>query len=1244
MSVSKPIESIARKGKSDTSIRLCLHTTGDHNGNACPTSSSSSSPSLCFGESSLESLCSRNSISSGCIDSPQDYDMFEITVAASLLTGTKQIVEDAISNWQQEGKKKLDKNKDAGIERIQTEYELSESNDNSVSVYLDASAGGHQETRNDNDDLALSLSLICDTVDHVNNSNNRSKNRHGSSTPDSEATEILPDDDTVDDEALYFSISSDVDLRRTSATYTNSSNPSLFSSDSSSPMPDQLRVTQIMSDESSEGVLEELQMTCHRDPHCKSEDISDTTHRLSVTPSVINLVQDTKDIAHLLNCTEKFVVVPTRSSRLKLKPDVTVPLAEVPKMSLKEENKIYKVDLKNIKAKVGSRPAQSAPKQTGQSISVSEIGRKVAPRKEEAKGFYESQRPRPSVGTVKVALVLKPIRGQSTLTKSNQNAAACDSKKSKRQTVAFSGTPSRCTSNLHKEKTKDQHWVSPRKVVQEITDKCLIKLDSKHLSAIPCEECLEDYWEGSDEALLTLANMDKPRNHTQKVSKLGPTVRPPRKKGLVPPPGTGPPGPESLRHRQSHTNGPNLKEVSQSAGDGSPLRVKHLQNQSHGVSKPHTVLEQTASPTAPGSSNFNSKSTVSHQPASGLCGRPVLNPASKLPVKGLSSNLIFNENSGPTSRGSLKSSCSGIKSDERASKNPSLGSQSGKTLAGPASSFETVSYFNSPCLTDVPKSPVIRSKAASLQSRSTNTGLKAPSVSNHNLAKIATANQIPKIPSTVTQVLTKQAPHSLQRRGSARLNGLNGTVDKNKPRDVHARSANNRSSSPAPALAAGNKQQNPSRAQAPNGVYASAPVTTVPAVPVSVSTNSGTIGPPAPTLKGKTSTRSSPKHGTRLQSAPKPGVVAAKHNQGKEPAEKKNQASQLWKLLSQANKKVEVLATVIQHLFNEREKALKQKNDLSLELAKLKDELVASSQCCDRLHKEKEEAHISSEETLKGLDKQHKEELVQLEERLRNFYQTEWDKVHQAYQEEADKCRMLMEQQVEEMRTREEAERKNQEASHNQLVESLKEQHETSLQELKRIQEIDLQNLDKTLKETETTLSEKISELTGENAALNEKLKAEEERRQLSDKNLKDSHTLYLEQELESLKVVLEMKNNQLHQKEKKLMELDKMVETNVKLEECLKKVQQENEDYKARMDKHAALSRQLSSEQAILQQTLQKESKVNKRLSMENEELLWKLHNGDLMGSPRRLSPTSPFGSPRNSASFPAAAPLSPR
>lgn len=40
----------------------------------------------------------------------------------------------------------------------------------------------------------------------------------------------------------------------------------------------------------------------------------------------------------------------------------------------------------------------------------------------------------------------------------------------------------------------------------------------------------------------------------------------------------------------------------------------------------------------------------------------------------------------------------------------------------------------------------------------------------------------------------------------------------------------------------------------------------------------------------------------------------------------------------------------------------------------------------------------------------------------------------------------------------------------------------------------------------------------------------------------KDPHTLYLEQELQSLKVVLDIKNTQVHQQEKKLMEIDKLV------------------------------------------------------------------------------------------------------
>lgn len=87
-----------------------------------------------------------------------------------------------------------------------------------------------------------------------------------------------------------------------------------------------------------------------------------------------------------------------------------------------------------------------------------------------------------------------------------------------------------------------------------------------------------------------------------------------------------------------------------------------------------------------------------------------------------------------------------------------------------------------------------------------------------------------------------------------------------------------------------------------------------------------------------------------------------------------------------------------------------------------------------------------------------------------------------------------------------------------------------------------------------------------------------------------------------------------------------------------LKQFQQEHEELKARMDKHMAVSRQLSMEQVVLQESLEKKSKVKKHLSTENEGLPWKLRNGTLCGPKRSpTSPTIPFQTPRNSGSFPS-------
>ncbi|XP_030168067.1 microtubule-associated tumor suppressor 1 isoform X2 [Lynx canadensis] len=354
---------------------------------------------------------------------------------------------------------------------------------------------------------------------------------------------------------------------------------------------------------------------------------------------------------------------------------------------------------------------------------------------------------------------------------------------------------------------------------------------------------------------------------------------------------------------------------------------------------------------------------------------------------------------------------------------------------------------------------------------------------------------------------------------------------------------------------------------------------------------------------------------------------------------------QLKQLLSCGNTKFEALTVVIQHLLSEREEALKQHKTLSQELVNLRGELVTASSTCEKLEKARNELQIAYEGFVQKLNQQHQTDLTELENRLKEFYTGECEKLQNIYIEEAEKYKNQLQEQFDNLNAAHETSKLEIEASHSEKIELLKKAYETSLSEIKKSHEIEKKSLEDMLFEKQESLEKQISDLKSENDALNEKLKSEEQKRISREKaNLKNPQIMYLEQELESLKAVLEIKNEKLHQQDVKLMKMEKLVDNNTALVDKLKRFQQENEELKARMDKHMAISRQLSTEQAVLQESLEKESKVNKRLSMENEELLWKLHNGDLC-SPKR-SPTSaaiPFQPPRNSSSCPSPS-ISPR
>ncbi|KAF7248840.1 hypothetical protein EYD10_05643 [Varanus komodoensis] len=258
---------------------------------------------------------------------------------------------------------------------------------------------------------------------------------------------------------------------------------------------------------------------------------------------------------------------------------------------------------------------------------------------------------------------------------------------------------------------------------------------------------------------------------------------------------------------------------------------------------------------------------------------------------------------------------------------------------------------------------------------------------------------------------------------------------------------------------------------------------------------------------------------------------------------------QLKKCLASSNQKFEALALVIQHLQYEREEVLKQRKELSLELLNLRGELVTSSAACEKLEKDRHELQAAYEAFVQKLNQQHQSDLSELEERLKQFYTAECEKLQNICIEEAEKYKAQLQEQVDNLNVTHENFKLELETSHTEKIDELKKDYESSLSELKKTHESERETLDASFHEKQEQLEEKIGELQRENDALNEKLKLEEQKRIAKEKaNLKTPQIMYLEQELESLKAVLEIKNEKLHQQDIKLLKMEKLVRSQLEV------------------------------------------------------------------------------------------------
>ncbi|XP_072433386.1 microtubule-associated tumor suppressor candidate 2-like isoform X2 [Chiloscyllium punctatum] len=363
----------------------------------------------------------------------------------------------------------------------------------------------------------------------------------------------------------------------------------------------------------------------------------------------------------------------------------------------------------------------------------------------------------------------------------------------------------------------------------------------------------------------------------------------------------------------------------------------------------------------------------------------------------------------------------------------------------------------------------------------------------------------------------------------------------------------------------------------------------------------------------------------------------------------KKQAKQLQSLhdqLQRASLSIEVLAVTTQHFHQKNESALIKEKELSIELAHIREEVALNTTRCEKLQKEKEELERRFENELQRLHLQQQEELLDLEERLKAHYASEKERLMQEHREYLKKIQSQHEEQMEDLVANHSSAITEMENNQTVTITILQDEHEKKIEDLKAIHELERSALEEDFEKLRLSLQDQVDTLTFQNHSLKDKAKRfEEALRRSTDEQVEIALAPYqhLEEDMNSLKHVLEMKNQQIHQQEKKIIELEKLAEKNVVLEEKVQVLQQQNEDLKARIDNNVALTRQLSEENATLHEYVEKESKEMKRLSRTNEELVWRLQTGEPV-SPVKISASSSNFQSSQGTLFPSAVSANPR
>ncbi|XP_040038902.2 uncharacterized protein mtus2a [Gasterosteus aculeatus] len=334
---------------------------------------------------------------------------------------------------------------------------------------------------------------------------------------------------------------------------------------------------------------------------------------------------------------------------------------------------------------------------------------------------------------------------------------------------------------------------------------------------------------------------------------------------------------------------------------------------------------------------------------------------------------------------------------------------------------------------------------------------------------------------------------------------------------------------------------------------------------------------------------------------------------------------------------LEAFIITTQHYCLKNNTSKENQRKLSMAMLKIREEMALNSAQWERLRWEKTALEEAFERELQELQQQQEEELAAVEDVLRKCHSAEAEHLKEEHRSEMEELRTQQQEQMEEMTVNQRAAIQELRDMHNITMATLHEEHARTMRDLRKAHEQQKMLLEEEFEKLRLSLQDQVDTLTFQNQSLRDRAKRfEEALRRSTDEQIVDALAPYqhIEQDLKSLKEVLEMKNQQIHQQEKKISDLEKVAQKNVFLEEKVQVLQQQNENLRARIENNLVMSRQLSEENANLHDSVEKESTEKKRLSRNNDELLWRLQTSPLM---------SPASSPLHRSFSTSPVPLSP-